>query len=63
MGAEDHRATGRGQQRVADKIADCVAQGERLARATNAQRDLRWRVAAFYVGDLNALVSARLRGF
>lgn len=42
-------------------LADCLARGSRLARTPNRARDLRWHVAAFYLGDLNAIVSARLR--
>jgi hypothetical protein len=35
--------------------------GEHLSRASRDERDLAWHVMAYHVGDLGALVSARLR--
>jgi hypothetical protein len=46
---------------TSEAIAHCAAYGQRLARAADVERDLRWHVAAFYVGDLSALASPRLR--
>lgn len=60
MAGEDIRPSHRPQEPSA-LLADCMARGSRLARTPNRERDLRWHVAAFYLGDLNAIVSARLR--
>lgn len=57
----DDSGSSHGPDERSAMIADCVARGRELARASDAERDLRWNVAAYYIGDLSALVSARLR--
>lgn len=57
----DDSGASRGSDDSSALIADCVARCRQLARASDAERDLRWYVAAYYVGDLGALASARLR--
>ncbi|HLI59809.1 MAG TPA: hypothetical protein VKV21_09120 [Solirubrobacteraceae bacterium] len=42
-------------------LAECAELAERLSRTPRAERDLAWHVKAGYVGDLTALVAARLR--
>lgn len=46
---------------LAPEVAHCAQVGERLSRTPRAERDLTWHVMAYHVGDLTALVSARLR--
>lgn len=46
---------------VSPEVARCARVGERLSRARGDERDLAWYVMAYHVGDLGALVSARLR--
>jgi hypothetical protein len=41
-------------------VAQCERLGARLSRASDSERDLAWHVMANHVGDLSALVSARL---
>jgi hypothetical protein len=52
---------GRGLGGLSPEVAHCVQVGERLSRTPRAERDLPWHVMAYHVGDLTALVSARLR--
>ena len=52
---------GRGLEGLSPEVAHCAQVGERLSRTPRAERDLTWYVLAYQVGDLTALVSARLR--
>lgn len=51
----------RGPAGLSAEVAHCARVGERLSRASRDERDLAWHVMAYHVGDLGALVSARLR--
>jgi hypothetical protein len=51
----------RGLGGLPPEVAHCAHVGERLSRTPRAERDLAWYVMAYQVGDLTALVSARLR--
>jgi hypothetical protein len=52
---------GRGLEGLSPEVAHCAEVGEHLSRTPRAERDLAWYVMAYQVGDLTALVSARLR--
>jgi len=52
---------GRGLGGLSPGVAHCAEVGERLSRTRRADLDLTWYVLAHQVGDLSALVSARLR--
>jgi hypothetical protein len=52
---------GRGLEGLPPEVAHCAEVGERLSRTPPAERDLTWHVMAYQVGDMTALVSARLR--
>jgi hypothetical protein len=50
----------RGHEGRSQVVEHCARVGEQLSRASDRDRDLAWHVMAYHVGDLSALVSARL---
>jgi hypothetical protein len=63
MSRDSGRSSGpdRGLGGLSPEVVHCAQVGERLSRTPPAERDLAWHVLAYQVGDLTALVSARLR--
>jgi hypothetical protein len=63
MSRDSRRSSGpgRGFEGLPLEVAHCAQLGERLSSTPRAERDLAWHVMAYQVGDMTALVSARLR--